>query len=271
MTIEICFYYTTLVFSLGFIINQLEYLYIAINKERFNNFCNTDISILEHKLLPKKQFLSKLYHHIYSRKLFLIKTLLLIFLAVIIIFYDFGTFHYTFIITALFPLTLLSFYRTSFGGDGSDRMNIIVLTVIFISSIFSENTVIVKYGIYFIGAQTTLAYFVAGVSKLKSTSWRNGKGLRGLLNTNTYSYKFISHYINKNKLIPIILSWMVIIWEFLFPLSFFFNEHVFLAFLCTAFTFHLGCAIIMNLNSFIFSFVATYPCLYFIYLDLNHS
>lgn len=178
-------------------------------------------------------------------------------------------------IYALGALTLTSAYvnfRVCFGGDGSDQMGLIVTVGAFLMSagILSSDNCVTYAGIALISGQAFLAYFVAGVSKAASPIWRSGAAVKGVMQTTTFGHPWAGRVTSEHHLLSLAVGWAVIATEMLFPISIAAPPWLLLVCFVGFFIFHLNNAIFMGLNSFVFAFVATYPCIMKINQDIHY-
>lgn len=151
--------------------------------------------------------------------------------------------------------------RYTFGGEGSDQMNVILIFSLFAGFGFFSSHRMSEYAIFFIAGQSCLSYFSAGIAKLISTQWRKGDAVFRIFNTGTFGNARVSRFLVDRKRLCLFLSWSVIIAECLFPLSILLSPKMILVFIIWGFCFHLLNAIVMGLNVFLWSFLATYPCI----------
>lgn len=168
----------------------------------------------------------------------------------------------------LFIVNLIFSYRNILGGDGSDHLLNLLFVVIFIMTVFDSNKNVKQYSIYFVAAQSMLAYFTSGLVKLVSPEWRSGKALYGIFNTETYGNATVSGFLKTapNE-ISLILSWTVIAMETMFPLVILLPTNLSLFFLVWGIIFHVINAVLMGLNRFFWAFLATYPSIIFVNLS----
>ena len=81
------------------------------------------------------------------------------------------------------------------------------------------------------------------------------------MNTYNYGIQSVATGLGKSKTIPFLLSWSVILFETLFPLALIVPQGLLIVVLGGGLIFHLSTAILMGLNTFVWSFVAAYPSL----------
>lgn len=153
---------------------------------------------------------------------------------------------------------LLFMLRLQRGLDGSDQMTLVMLISLLLFEAFAGNAFIEFVVSLFLVCQLCLNYFTSGILKMKSSGWRSGKHLLGILSTETYGnesfYLRIKRYPNLAK----VVSWTVILWETLFIIGYLIGPYCLEAFLVLGVLFHLSNAIVMRLNTFFWSFVSSY-------------
>jgi hypothetical protein len=159
--------------------------------------------------------------------------------------------------------------RQVFGDDGSDQMNSILAVTVFLCAGFWSTRVIVNAGLWFLALQACLSYFSAGAAKLVSETWRSGAAVRQIFDTGSYGTEAVARFLSHWPAIGILASWGVITFEILFPLTLIAPAPVTWAFLVCGTLFHVANAGVMGLNSFLWSFVATYPALLFVSTQLR--
>ncbi|HZH79609.1 MAG TPA: hypothetical protein VEY88_26545 [Archangium sp.] len=157
----------------------------------------------------------------------------------------------------------LSHYRHIFGQDGSDQLLRMLFIVLLLVSFFPGDEAVGKAGLWFVALQSTLAYFAAGVMKTFGPAWRNGDAVFLVLNTPTFGMRQAALLLRERRPIARVLTWSTVAMECLFPLALIAGPRAALVFLAWGFTFHLANAVLMGLNSFLFTFVATYPAILF--------
>jgi uncharacterized membrane protein YphA (DoxX/SURF4 family) len=124
-------------------------------------------------------------------------------------------------------------------------------------------------GVWFIVLQSCLSYSASGWSKLVSRTWRSGAAVFLIFNTATYGLKPIAAFLKDRKYLQKFLSWSVMIFEVIFPIALILPPKWALLLLFIGLTFHLGNAVIMGLNTFFWSFFATYPLVMVVNKDLR--
>jgi hypothetical protein len=157
---------------------------------------------------------------------------------------------------------ILVTYRCAFGLDGSDQMTNILSAGLLVAAVPSGPVWHIS-GFSFIAFQACLSYATAGIAKAISPVWRNGTALYKIMNTGTYGHAWLANVLKKNPLLGYLLCWTVIIFETSFSLSLLCPHKPLLVILAIGCLFHVGSAVFMGLNAFLWSFMAAYPAIYF--------
>ena len=129
--------------------------------------------------------------------------------------------------------------------------------------------VTVRWAVWFIAAQLSLAYFAGGVFKLISSSWRSGEALWAIVNMNAWKHAAAGRWLRQRPQWSAFLSWGTMLWEVTFPLALVAHPWAMAVWLIIGAAFHIGCAIFMGLNSYLWSFVAAYPAVAFLNSSLR--
>lgn len=118
-------------------------------------------------------------------------------------------------------------------------------------------------GACFIAAQAVLAYSTSGIAKLISPVWRDGTGLAGVLSTVDHGTPAVGLWLRRHSSLSKLASWVTIGFECTFIIVLVLPTQLGAGLLALGVMFHAGCAVLMGLNSFLWAFPATYPCVYF--------
>ena len=192
-----------------------------------------------------------------------IRVLLLVRLAALawVVVVPLGSLWFTAGMALLVASNLIFTWRRLYGDDGSDQMNTIILVTLLLTVGPHANGFLLKLGLWFIALQACLSYTTAGIAKLVSPIWRNGEAIFRIFNTGTYGLSPVARLLERRRWLNRLLCWTVIGMETLFPLCLILPSPWNWVFLGWGFLFHLQCAIVMGLNSFLWAFVATYPAI----------
>lgn len=159
----------------------------------------------------------------------------------------------------VFVSSIVLVYRCAFGTDGSDQMATVVAIGLLVASVPSSTSHWALLGFGFIGAQSCLAYLASGLAKATSPVWRDGTAIYGIMNTGAYGHAALARLLRHNARLCLLLCWGVITFETAFPASLFLPSRIVLGVFAVGILFHIGNAFFMGLNTFLWSFVATYP------------
>jgi hypothetical protein len=164
----------------------------------------------------------------------------------------------TIILAAIIIITFLLNLRSPLGMDGSDQMTTQVFGALFLGQL-AGTPLAIKASLWFIAGQTSLSYFTSGLAKVLSPFWRDGKVVFDIFNTRTYGYEPMARLLFHQPKMTRVLSWGAVTMETIFPLALVASFPGCLVFVAWGVAFHLMNAVVMGLNSFFWSFVATYP------------
>jgi len=151
--------------------------------------------------------------------------------------------------------------RCLYGGDGSQQMNLIIGVALLLGFNPWVRPAVGTVCLLFIAAQSGLAYFTSGVSKLVSPIWMRGDPLVGILATRAYGSGFGLRTVLRLGRFRRVLAIVMVLLETLFPLCVILPRQGLYAMLLWGVAFHVTNAFIMGLNTFFWSFIATYPAL----------
>lgn len=167
------------------------------------------------------------------------------------------------ILTFLFLSTLLISvrWRGTFNG-GSDFMTLSVLFALSVAQCFADIPVITRGCLWYIGIQACTSYFLAGVVKVKHTSWRQGYAIPAFIDSSIYGPLPALSRFYHSRTVGLGMSWFILAFECLFPLALW-SPSSCAFFMATALVFHVGNFYVFGLNRFVFAWAATYPALYY--------
>jgi len=166
-------------------------------------------------------------------------------------------------VIAMATVVIQSTHRLG-GEDGSDQMNLILAISFSIALIFGACPGVLETGLYFIGAQSVLAYTTAGVAKLLCPAWRNGTAVRGVISTRSHGMRWAATVVQQSRVLQFAFCWGTIIFEIAFLFALILPLPLLVALLVIGMMFHAAIAVVMGLNGFFWAFVATYPSAIFL-------
>jgi hypothetical protein len=144
------------------------------------------------------------------------------------------------------------------GGDGANQMSTIILVSIALAEAVGKQAAL-SLTLYFIAAQSILAYIASGFAKALSPYWRLDNIVLAVVSTSSYGSRGFASALIRFPGIARAMTLGVIGFEILMPLTIFGPSQVRIPLLALAGMFHLGCAVTMGLNNFLWAFTATYP------------
>jgi len=153
-------------------------------------------------------------------------------------------------------------WRRGLGGDGAEQLTIIILVAATLAFVPKTSPGRAALAVAFVAAQSSLAYVTAGVAKLVSPVWRGGTALPAILATYGHGHAWAAGMLRAHPKVGTMLGWGVMLFEALFPFLLLGPYALALATAMVGVSFHLACAVLMGLNSFAWSFPATYVCLF---------
>jgi hypothetical protein len=115
----------------------------------------------------------------------------------------------------------------------------------------------------FIAAQLLLSYITSGIAKLLSPIWRSGAAVSLIVRTQSYGHRDAYRWIERLHLSGPVSRGTILL-EIIGPLLVLGGPRTTMIFIGFGVMFHLGNAIIMGLNSFVWSFTACFPAVLYI-------
>lgn len=165
-----------------------------------------------------------------------------------------------FILTALGASFSL---RSAYGQDGADQMSWLFSVALSATLLVGTPGARLVF-LLFMAAQAVLSYSAAGYAKLVAPKWRDGSYLPAIFRIEAYGHRGIAEALSKNPRLCKAAASGLLAWECGFPLVVVLPLPMALPFFLGGFVFHVAAAFTMGLNCFFWSFVATYPALYFV-------
>ncbi|MEU9785550.1 hypothetical protein AB0H92_32095 [Streptomyces phaeochromogenes] len=150
--------------------------------------------------------------------------------------------------------------RRILGSDGAEQLTTLVLLSVALGGFPPVSPARTAFAVGFIAAQLVLCYTTSGVSKLASPAWRSGTAVGDIISTQTYGLRVAACALGRVPFGSLSLGWAVMLFEAAFVAALFGPPWLVLAALGAALLFHLGCAVVMGLNDFLWAFPASYPC-----------
>lgn len=252
--------------SIGAIIANLEWLKLA------KHFKNGGIYSSEVREVRLPQIVNKQFVKFLSF-LFSYPNILLLFILKLILI---GLLFFTldspviFGITCIFlvVLAIIISIRGNEGTTGADQINTITLLIVGLC-ILSPSELSWRVGIIFLALQLIIAYSTSGWIRILQPTWRNGEDLLVVLRQHTYGNRFIWNIGKKYPKLIKYTSLSILIFESIALLIVFMPIKVVVLYLSIGIVFHLLNAIIMGLNTFVWSFIPLYLSYFWVANELN--
>lgn len=164
---------------------------------------------------------------------------------------------------SLFLLTLsvtawLLVKRLPWGEDAADQMSRVLLVAGGAAGAVGSLEAQLIF-LWFAAAQSCVAYFTAGISKLCAAEWRGGDALAGILSTDAFGRRAWAGVLLRHRRSARAVAWLVVGFECAFPLVLAGQTWLTDLLLIAGVVFHVGVAALMRLNTFPFAFIAAYP------------
>jgi hypothetical protein len=144
---------------------------------------------------------------------------------------------------------------------GSNTATHLIFGALFLEAIGMGTPIVTEACIWFIALQMCLLYCRCGVEKLKAPMWRDGTAMFEVANHRLYGWRPIAHYFYTRPRLVKTITWSVVLMESLFPLVLIMGYPACWFFLGWGVIFHLLNVVIIGLNSFFWSYLATYPAI----------
>jgi hypothetical protein len=160
--------------------------------------------------------------------------------------------------------SLINLRNLAYGAEAENRFSLIIIGALLLRSLLPTDIVTLAV-LWFIALQVCLSYLTAGVSKLRSASWRQGNGFQYVVTSyELVPVKKINDFFEEHKGLSLLINWLVIIFECAFPIVLFAGPVVLWIFLVAGIILHSSIAFGFRLGKFFWIWVATYPALIFI-------
>lgn len=164
----------------------------------------------------------------------------------------------------LYPLLFICLVFIRLGGSfngGSDAMTALVLAACAARVVFPDSEKIAKFCLWYLAFQIVLSYFVAGIVKIRKSSWRRGDALKVLFAKSNYIVPGKVLRLFNLPFVSLVACWVILIFECSFPLVLL-KHDLALIYIGLALMFHLANFYLLGLNRFVWAWVAAYPALW---------
>ena len=153
--------------------------------------------------------------------------------------------------------TLFNF-RNSPAIIGADQLQVLVLAACLCYLLVPESGVAKACG-WFVCLQLILSYVTAGLSKLVTPVWQRGIAMTDIVRSRATGLGLAYACARRFPALISLMCWVTIVFEIAFPWLVFGGPSACAVFLVTGVLFHVGVAMIMGLDEFLWAYLAAYP------------
>jgi len=158
----------------------------------------------------------------------------------------------------LLSIGILHRFQGPYNG-GADRMSLLLLICLCLTH-FVTNEYWQEVAFGYIALQLILSYFMSGWVKIINPDWRSGRALCDVFLFSAYPVsESLRSWTDSPRMLHV-MSWSVILFEVLFPLSLISAISLNVALVIAA-CFHLSNACLFGLNRFFWVWISAYPSL----------
>ncbi|PHR56839.1 MAG: hypothetical protein COA43_13070 [Robiginitomaculum sp.] len=215
---------------------------------------NMDVAIRVTEILLALAFLQQSVEHLvaakYERTLFALRIVLSLLLL-----FGIAT-QWVSLLLVVLGLFVLRRFQGPYNG-GSDRMSLLILCCL-CGVLFAPTDQWREYIFGYLALQLVLSYFISGWVKITNSEWRNGRALQDVFRFSAYPVSEALRGWARYPRLLCFMSWMVMMFEILFPVSLL-TQSSLIAALVIAAIFHFGNACLFGLNRFFWVWLAAYP------------
>jgi hypothetical protein len=163
---------------------------------------------------------------------------------------------------------MLLHVRLKFGLDGADQMILVACTAV-AAALLLPDPAARELALYYLAAQLLLSYAAAGAAKAVSPTWRSGRAIPGITSMISYGSPRVGALLGRHSGCARVLCWSVIAFECAAPALILAGTPGAVAIIAGGLTFHIATAVVMGLNSFLWSFASAYPALLYVAHQLD--
>jgi hypothetical protein len=149
-------------------------------------------------------------------------------------------------------------------SDGAEQMTMLIMVAALLASVPFAGPGAVEVAVWFIAGQAVLSYSAAGLAKAFSSAWRSGAAVPTILGSEAHGHEYASRLLTRHPTLGTAVTRFVVVFECTFWLTLVSPWPVAAAILALALAFHVGNAVFMGLNSFVWAFPATYLSVWYV-------
>ncbi len=142
-------------------------------------------------------------------------------------------------------------------NGGADRMSLLILCCLCLVN-FAPTHYWREIAFGYLALQLVLSYFISGWVKIVNPEWRSGRALCDVFQFSAYPVSESLRGWSNSPRVLLFMSWAVIIFELLFPISLLSTTSLAIALVIAA-CFHFSNACLFGLNRFFWIWIAAYP------------
>lgn len=158
----------------------------------------------------------------------------------------------------LVGLVALQRFQGPYNG-GADRMSLLVLSCLCLVHV-APTLYWQEVAFGYLALQLLLSYFISGWVKLVNRDWRSGRALCDVFQFSAYPVSESLRAWADSPRLLFTMSWAVILFELIFPLSLLSTSLLVVALFIAA-CFHFANACLFGLNRFFWIWISAYPSL----------
>ena len=170
-------------------------------------------------------------------------------------------------ILVIYLTNLLLFNLWAPHKRGSDGLTEVFFGALMLMQLGGESRHVVQAGLWFIALQVCVSYCANGFVKIGKPAWMKGTAVFGIANHHVAGTPSAARFLHGRPHFTKALTWSAMTMECLFPLVLVAGWPWCWIFLAWGLLFHGLSAYMIGLNSFFWSYLATYPAV--IYLSLR--
>ena len=254
---------TEILLGVNLVIQALEYLSLI---DETGDQGVWSYSLQKNDLTPAPKWIIDLFGVLSQPKIYRIHLLIRLGLSIYLIVFG-GSLPLIAFLTFSTLQTLIR-WRGAFNG-GSDFMTIVVLTGCLIGAsgaVFGETELFWRAGLMYIAIHAASSYVISGGVKFLAPEWRSGRALSIFLDQSLHGPLAPNSPFRSAK-IAFICAWAFILWEVSIALALL-DPKLMILFCLAGFIFHFLVYWYFGLNRFFFTWISTFPALYFLSTQL---
>jgi hypothetical protein len=148
-------------------------------------------------------------------------------------------------------------------------MTMLIMVAALLASVPFAGSGAVEVAVWFIAGQAVLSYSAAGLAKAFSSAWRSGAAVPTILGSEAHGHQYASRLLTRHPTLGTTVTRFVVAFECTFWLALVSPWPVAATILALALAFHVGNAVFMGLNTFVWAFPATYLSVWYVAQQLS--